>query len=511
MSNPSVLFRSLLIYGACVPVAVFLGFLLAEPLDIFTFAVVGALFLVLLSPLFLRYYHPWLLASWNMSAVLFFLPGHPQLWMGMTAIALLIAVLQFVMSREHRIISVPEVTRPLIALAVVVIITAQATGGIGLRSFGSEIYGGKRYFLIVIAILGYFAIVSRRVPPRRAYLYVALFFLGSCTMAIGSLAGRMPSQFSFLFWIFPVESLAYMSAVSHSVITRSWGLALLSLGIFCAMLAKYGARGILNMQRPYRLVIFLAVVFVGLLGGFRSILIIYILAFGLLLYLEGLLQTRLLPALLLTVILGGALITAFATHLPLSVQRTLAFLPIRIDPIAKLDAQASSEWRLRMWANVLPQIPEYFWLGKGYLFSGTDDFLYQFKAYEEGSSGSEMVGDYHNGPLSVILPFGITGVAGFLWFMYAATRVLFRNYKYGAQEYRMLNTFLFAYWIARVVFFFAVFGSFYSDLALFTGLVGLSVSLNGGVAQPAREKALQFSFEGEAMASAEEQVPAGAT
>ena len=55
MSNPSVLFRSLLIYGACVPDAVFLGFLLAKPLDLFTFAVVGALFLLLLSPLFLRY------------------------------------------------------------------------------------------------------------------------------------------------------------------------------------------------------------------------------------------------------------------------------------------------------------------------------------------------------------------------------------------------------------------------------------------------------------------------
>jgi len=35
----------------------------------------------------------------------------------------------------------------------------------------------------------------------------------------------------------------------------------------------------------------------------------------------------------------------------------------------------------------------------------------------------------------------------------------------------------------KAIFFFAIFGSFYSELMTFTGLVGLSVSLNGGVAQ----------------------------
>jgi len=36
-----------------------------------------------------------------------------------------------------------------------------------------------------------------------------------------------------------------------------------------------------------------------------------------------------------------------------------------------------------------------------------------------------------------------------------------------------------------MIFFFAVFGSLYSDLAMFTGLLGLSVSLNGGIAKRA--------------------------
>jgi len=502
MTNPTVLFRSLLVYGLCLPLALFLGYVLANPLDFFTFIVVGAVFMLLMTPLFLKYYHVWLMATWNMSVVVFMLPGNPQLWMAMTAIGLMITVLQYILSREHRLISVPSLTWPLLAMAAVVLLTAKLTGGIGLRSFGSNVYGGKRYFLMLLAILGYFVLVSRRIPFKKANLYVALFFLGSGTMAIGSTAGLLPASFNWLYVVFPVENLGYLSNITQSLMTRSWGLALLSLGVFCAMLTKYGAKGILDLHRPHRLILFLGFIFIGLLGGFRSVMIIYIMTFGILLYLEGMLRTRLLPAILLTIILSGALLTAFATSLPLSVQRSLAFLPIRIDPIAKLDAQASSEWRIRMWKNVLPEIPQNLFIGKGYLFSSTDDWMLQFKIGEEGARGSELVGDYHNGPLSVILPFGLPGVFAFIWLLYAGTKALYRNYKYSIPEYKLINTFLFAYFLARVVFFAAVFGSLYSDLALFTGLLGVSVSLNGGVAQPEAEPQPQFVL-GERVAPAQ--------
>jgi len=95
-----------------------------------------------------------------------------------------------------------------------------------------------------------------------------------------------------------------------------------------------------------------------------------------------------------------------------------------------------------------------------------------------------MAGDYHNGPLSVIVAFGIFGVIAFVWFMVAALRVLYRNYQFGDSAHHRLNTFLLAYFVARALLFMSVFGSLYSELAFFTGLVGLSISLNGGVAKP---------------------------
>jgi O-antigen ligase len=180
---------------------------------------------------------------------------------------------------------------------------------------------------------------------------------------------------------------------------------------------------------------------------------------------------------------GGGLVTVFATRLPLSVQRSLTVLPfIQLDPLARMSAQISSDWRLQMWREVVPQIPQYLLIGKGYAFSATEQAQMMTRHSEEAT---ELVGNYHNGPLSVILPFGIFGSIAFVWFLVAGIRVVYDNYQFGDPAYHHANAFLFAFFVVKVIFFFAVFGALTSDLPLFLGLLGLSVSLNGGVAKPA--------------------------
>ena len=68
--------------------------------------------------------------------------------------------------------------------------------------------------------------------------------------------------------------------------------------------------------------------------------------------------------------------------------------------------------------------------------------------------------------------------------MIAGIRALHQNYQFGDPAYHDINTFLFAYLVAKVVFFFTVFGSLHSDLPVFLGLLALGISLNGGVAKP---------------------------
>ena len=97
----------------------------------------------------------------------------------------------------------------------------------------------------------------------------------------------------------------------------------------------------------------------------------------------------------------------------------------------------------------------------------------------------ELVGDYHNGPISVIIPLGIFGSIAFLWLLAAGIRVVYQNYQFGDPALHDINTFFFGYFVVKVVFFFLVFGSLYSDLPVFLGLLAMSISINGGVAKPA--------------------------
>jgi hypothetical protein len=485
MSNAPALFRSLLVYGLCLPLAVFLGYLLATPLDWTNLIILVLLSALLTAPILLRWHHFLLIATWNMTAMLFFVPGKPQVWMGLAGVSLIISILQYAVNRKLKFLSVPSVAWPLLLLTVVVLITAQLTGGLAVRILGGNAMGGKRYFIIFAAVVGYFALISRRIPPKRAGLYVTLFFLGAGTMAIANLPGVIHPSLNFLFMFFPVESLdpilnANSVIQETSYIGRITSLPSLGIGVFCAMLAYYGIRGVLDPGKPWRLVVFCFFLVVSLTGGFRSVVIQLLMAFTALFFLERLHHTRLLVVMMLSLVVGGGLLVLFAPRLPYAFQRSLAILPIPIDPLVRMDAESSTGWRLQMWREVLPEIPRYLLVGKGYVFTAADQ-MYALGNLES----TELVGDYHNGPLSVILPFGIFGAIAFIWLMIAGLRVVYLNYQFGDPALDKINRFLLAWFAIRVFFFFTVFGSLHSDLPIFLGVLGLSISLNGGVARPA--------------------------
>jgi len=489
MQNSSAIFRTLLVYGVCLPLAVLLGYLLADPSRT-TYATVGVVLFLLAVPLMLRWHHTWLVATWNMNMVFLFLPGAPSAWLLMAMLSFTIALAQYILNRRMQMIYVPSVTRPLICLAVVVFFTAKLTGGMGMRVMGGDSYGGKRYLIIFCAILAYFALTSQKIPPQRRWLYTSLFLLGSLTHMISALARVANSPVFYpIFYLFPPDvggMAAASTSLTSSTVTRFGSIAVANLAVFYAMLARYGIQEIFSIRNLWRFVLFACVCFFSLIGGFRSHLITLMLTFMIVFYLEGLLRSRLMPVMLVFVLLGGSLVLPFANRLPLQIQRTLSFLPvIPIDPIARMDAESSAEWRLHMWRRMLPQIPQYLFVGKGYSYSGADSAVAGISSANDLDQ-VEMAGDYHNGPLSIIIPFGIFGTIAFLWFLVAAYRVLLNNYRLGESSLRRINTFLLAYFVARVIVFFFVFGGFHGDLPVFIGLVGLSVCLNGGVVQGMR-------------------------
>jgi O-antigen ligase len=502
MSNALAIIRSLIIYGLCLPLAVYLGYVVANPMDRVSMVVVLTVVALPLIPVLLKWHHLILILSWNMSMVLFFVQGSPYLWMAMTATSLLLTILQQILKRDVQFLNIPSITWSLLFMAFVIFITAKLTGGFGIRSFGGASYGGKRYVQLFCAIAGFFAITAYRIPKERAILYTALFFLGTLSMVMGSLGPWLPASMYFLFALFPVDSLLNLSSGATENM-RLGGVTFASVGIVAFILARHGMTGLFNItqgwrflplqfrggfgvNQPWRLLGCILIGIIGLSGGYRSVTIMFIMIFTGLFFLERLYKTNLAPILIVVGTITLAVAIPFVPKMPLNIQRSLSFLPIEIDPMAKRAAQDSSDWRINIWKEVVPTIPQYLIVGKGY---GMDPRAVemavaydQINATDDGS-GAIAAADFHNGPLSLIIPLGIFGTIAFLWFLVASIRVLINNYKYGDPELHQINTFILVYFLTKTFFFFAVFGSFQNEFAFFTGLIAMSISLNGGMAR----------------------------
>lgn len=403
-----------------------------------------------------------------------------------------IAVGHFILNRERKFLEAGSVGWSLVFLALVVAVTAKFRGGIGLRVFGDETIGGKRYFLIWFAIIGYFAMTSQAIPPKKRNLYTLLFIGGGLTSAFSDIGGILGGPFHFLFLLFPAsDSSSYLQqhTITYEGVARFGGFGLAGASLALALVARYGIEETLNIRKLWRPILFLSGLFLMTLGGFRSLFILVGITLVLAFYFEGLLRSRLMPIAALGVLLCGGLTLAFSEHLPLTLQRCIAFVPgVKISYVARQSAESSSGWRLEIWRSVLPEVPKYLLLGKGLGIDANDLMEY----YDLGNNqvggevggGLAAAGDYHSGPLTLIIPFGIWGAIAFLWFLAASFKVLWRNYKYGDPEANRINTFLLCYFAAKTILYFFVFGGFYSDMMMFAGIIGFSVALNGGVAKP---------------------------
>jgi O-antigen ligase len=490
--------RNLLIFLIILPLAVIVGYLLSTPDQFRTLSIVGILLTGLTIPIFLRWHHSLLICVWNANMIVFFLPGKPALWMLFACISLGVTILTYILDKQSEFQHVPSITASLLFLLFVVLLTAKATGGIGLRSLGGAVYGGRKMAYVIGAIVGYFALSARRVQPDRAPRLTAVYFLSALTGVAANVIYFAGPAFYFLYLVFPVDNAItqamedFSSSVVDPKLSRLPGAAAAGTALLYVLVMRYGIRGLLDLSKPWRVVLATALFGLSLLGGFRSSLLIVGLLFVIQFYFERLFRTRLVVGVLIACLLGGAVVTVFARHMPLSVQRSLSFLPIDVDPETRANAQGSLEWRLEMWRLLVREVPQYFWIGKGYAINPTDLYFAQ-ESWRRGLAkdyeGAVVAGDYHSGPLSILIPFGIFGMIGFLWFIIVCIRVLYRQYLSSDEKLKNINTFLLSYFVARVIFYFVGFGAFNSDLWLFTGLIGLSIAVNG-VPKPALSPAV---------------------
>lgn len=480
--------RKLIVFGLTLPLAVIVGFTLATPYEQKTFLLMAVVTSVLLLPIMLKWYHPLLIFSLNAWINVYFLPGKPQLWMLVSAIGFGIAILNSTLDRDKPFIHIPALTLPLLFFVAVVIVTAKLTGGMGVRALGGSTFGGKGYFHILFGAMAYFVLTSKAIPWERVKTYLSVFFLSGATSIVSNLAYMLGPAFYFLYYLFPVDFAIIQASADRSFgteIVRLTGLAATGAAVYFCMMVRFGIRGIFDSSHPWRLPCLVLAVCLCLLGGFRSLLIAIVIQFIIQFYFERLVRTRLCVFLTVGAITGAALLLPFVSKMPLSVQRCVAVIPgAPVSPMAKADAESSTRWRVEMWQVLLPEIPKYLMLGKGYALNPADLYLANQAMLQGIAKNYEVAlvaGNYHNGPLSLIIPFGIFGAVGFLWLLAAGIWVLYRNYRYGDPGMQLVNTFLLAYFIGRVIIFFGIFGALDVEFYKFTGVLGLSVSINRGV------------------------------
>ncbi|MGO8763808.1 MAG: O-antigen ligase family protein [Limisphaerales bacterium] len=486
--NNAALLKSLVTYAIVVPVALLLGYFLTDPASVSTAFYAGLVLFVLAFPLLAKWHYQILLFSWSATIILFFVKGAPNFGQLMIAISLTLSVLERILNPKRQFIRVPSIAAPLIALVIVVVITAKFTGGIGMHSFGSDVYGGRKYIFMFLGIAGFFALISRPIPPERAKLYAALYLLGGVTTLIGDMYPFAPSWSRIIFSIFPPSGAAIREGFDVGG-ARLAGIANAAVAAYIWMLARYGLRGILFGGRFWRPLALLAFLFLVFLGGYRSSVFLIGLATAFMFFSEKLYRTRSLPVFVLAGVLGASLLVVTADKLPFTFQRALAFLPLHLDPVARADAQSSTNWRIQLWTALLPQIPQHLLLGKGYVIS-QDDYdqmmgggLSAYHTVDAAGQGLALAGDYHNGMLSVVLCFGIWGVVIIVWFIFAGLRVMCRNLKYGRPDLYTINSILFILYFNEVASYLSCFGGLgiATDMVFFTGPLGLSIALNHGI------------------------------
>jgi hypothetical protein len=481
--------RLLIVYLIAASLALILGYLVSSP-DKFTFEVIGMLLFFFALPLFLRWHHVLLIVFWNAVFNAFFLPGKPDFWIVFAAVSFGISFLNHVVFQKQ-FLRAPELTCPIIFLGVVILATAWYRGGIGIRSLGGSTYGGRYYIYLLGAIAGYFAFTAEPVPVLKGGKMAGLFFLSGTSNALSNLIYMAGPAFYILYYFVPVgaASVQATSEYSSALLTRIEGLGPACFAGLCFLMARYGVRGLFDWSKPWRFMLLCLTIGATFFAGYRSTIVLLFLVFAFQFYFEGLMRTYFLPIIVGLAIGGFLPILFFSDSMPASVQRAISFLPVNVNSEILENAKASSDWRFHMWAIVWKEVPKYLIIGKGYSID-PNELAAAVEAGRMGEPESEYIGtmlagDYHNGPFSVLVPFGILGMIGFIWVLIGGYRILSWNHRFGDARLRRVNGVLLSYYLTYCFAFFFIFGAFSSELSIFLGVCGLSVSLNGGVKRKA--------------------------
>jgi hypothetical protein len=317
--------------------------------------------------------------------------------------------------------------RMVLGFALVMLAT-MAVRGFGIMTMGSMAYGGMGYIYMLLWVSFY--LICRQVKINDQQINNLMIYLCAATL--------IPLILLVVVYVHPglyriVSSFTVISftTIAEAVQTGEmgqsrWGPAavLAQFVIYYALTAPFRKR---SMHKRVILIVF--AVFAVLISGFRSTLVSTFMT----IVLWGIVRSK--NKVLFITFIGVAILVfwgaavLFVDYLPINMQRTVSFLPgVKIYGENAARAQGSIDWRVDVWKYAVTRIPEYLLIGRGFVADVTSAAWMQANYYTTVEF-AWMVSNYHNGPLSILLTFGLPGAIAFYGFLFAGVG-------YGIQKIR---------------------------------------------------------------------------
>jgi hypothetical protein len=333
--------------------------------------------------------------------------------------------------------------------------------GVGIQSLGGQGVGGARYFVITLW-LGFLIVCQKINMPyrmlRKTLILICMFAIVSLIIDTGTSLNIIP-QGGFLDSIIkdlrPKEAYAKFSSLLSG---RIFTFNQLALWVLVFGLLVTSKKRKIQDRVSYIILWFLFSNILAVFSGHRITIItnivILIFYFGLDKVINRRMKISMFIIIITAIIILFVGAVTIADHFPVTVQRSLSWLP----GIENESASTTRSWRLEVWRLAFfNELPQYLWIGKGFTVGYFNFANIIAKDIYLGVIDSN---NYHNGPLSLIIIFGIPGFLLIIAFFISTLVYHLKYYKHlnRQSEFISLYQIILCWFAAELLIYLLIYG-----------------------------------------------------
>lgn len=485
-------------FGVIGVVAVLMGYLLAlSPLLVFI--MLGGLGLLITLPYHSRIAAYLSVATFSSALILPYFPGRPYMWefaglLAWSGLLITVSLRQFAPNfgdqiRRHRWLFLG-----LFGYCLVLLVT-MFYRGIGFRSLGTEMTGGRFYFQqLVCAVFPLLFVMLRLDEKTLTRLFIVQCLLASTYLVSDFIFSIAPRALFFLLQFFelPGDAINFEGQARVLGLRRWQSLYIVSTAVLYLMFVRFRLRDFFGFKGVILVPLALGIFGAGLLSGHRFIVFMITTVVFVIAITQRFINFKNGLVSVVALLLGLFIAYGYADQMPLAAQRALSILPgIDVRSEARSDALATLDTRKMLRELGWRMVPEYMWVGRGFGQPGTD-----YSLYWDSSSLSFHLnqGRFFNGFIGLLVNTGLFGTTFMLTFLLVGSKLAFeiiariRRNQY-EDTFSRVATVLASLWVANVTSFLFLHGDSEYAAKTFSLQAGLLLTCNRLLAKREEEVA----------------------